>query len=105
MSSISVNQEIKRLQRRFNASLADGDLDLVTEAGFDLIRAIKNKPRPGRDDESRIRVIEGMMVLVKALEDVGKQGILEQMTPEERERLPFAMINEIVKMQKKRREH
>jgi len=55
--------EIKRLQRRFNTALSDGDTDMAVEAGIELVKAINGKSKPSKTDLDYRKIIEAMLVL------------------------------------------
>jgi hypothetical protein len=102
---MKVTAEIKRLQRLFNSALFENDTEAAVEAGIDMVRMINSKPRPSKADQSYVKVVENMVVLLKSMDVMRENGMLEQMTAEERKRLPLVMIEMIVNIQKKRDVH
>jgi hypothetical protein len=95
--------EIKRLQRRFNAALEDNDAEMAVEAGIELVKAINSKPKLTEKDRFYREVVENMVVLMKSLDTMHKNGDIDGMSQEERRELPFILIDMIFKMMRKRR--
>lgn len=100
-----MNAEIRRLQRRFNAAATEGDSELAIEIGLELVKAINGQPKPSKNDLFYAEVVENVIVVLKATTDLEQRGDLKGMAPEERQMLSFALVSEVVKLRKKRREN
>ena len=94
--------EIKRLRRRFNLACEEDDRDAVISSGLELLQAIKGKPKLTKGDQLYLAVVENMVILMKTMEISEAEGLTSKLTPEQREMLPFQLIDMIVKTQKRK---